>query len=147
MDGQVGPFRKVLSQQSVGVFVAAALPGALGIAEVHFHIRGHCEVLVLGHLQSAIPGQRPSQRCWKFLNVLAQRGHNRGGVFAGHLDQGDKTRMAFHQSGDRTVVGAADQIALPMTGNGAILDLSWPFPDGNGLDDLTAVISAIPGMP
>jgi hypothetical protein len=26
-------------------------------------------------------------------------------------------------------VGAADQIALPMTGNGAILDFSRPLPD------------------
>ncbi len=35
------------------------------------------------------------------------------------------------------------KIALPMTGNGAILDFRRPFPDGNGVDDLTAVISAI----
>ena len=43
--------------------------------------------------------------------------------------------MAFHQSGDMTVVGAADQIALPMTGNGAILDFCGSFPDGDSIDD------------
>src|SRR5665213_2581387 len=59
----------------------------------------------------------------------------------------DKARMTFHQSGDVTVVGAADQIALPMTGNGAVFDLSRPFSDGDGVDDLTAVISAITGVP
>jgi hypothetical protein len=34
------------------------LPGTLWIAEVDLHIRGYREVLVLGHLQSAVPGQR-----------------------------------------------------------------------------------------
>src|SRR6202163_1994531 len=34
-----------------------------------------------------------------------------------------------------------------MTGNGAVLDLCRPFPDGNGIDDLTAVMSAIMGVP
>ena len=45
--GQVRPFREVLSQQSVRVFVGAAPPGTLRIAEVHFYICGHCEALVL----------------------------------------------------------------------------------------------------
>jgi len=57
MDGQVRPFREVLSQQPVRVFVAAALPRALWITEVDFHIRGHREALVLGHLQATVPGQ------------------------------------------------------------------------------------------
>ncbi len=71
--------------------------------------------------------------------------NNCGGVFAGHLNERDKARMTFHQSGDVTVVGAADQIALPMTGDGAVFDLSRPFSNGDSVDDLTAVISAITG--
>ena len=49
--GQGGFFREVLSQQPVSVFVGAALPRALRITEVDFHIRGHREALVFGHLQ------------------------------------------------------------------------------------------------
>ena len=49
------PFREVLSQQPVRVFVRAALPRAVRITKVHFHIRGHCEGLVFGHLQPAGP--------------------------------------------------------------------------------------------
>ena len=59
--GQVGFFRKVLSQQAVGVFVGAALPGALRITEVDLHLRGHREAFVSGHLQASIPGQRTPQ--------------------------------------------------------------------------------------
>ena len=111
---------KVPSEQPVCVFVAAALPRALWITEVDFHIRGHREGLVLGHLQPAVPGQRSPQVCWELPNVPG--GHHSGSVFAGHLDERGKTRMTFHQVGDVTVLGAAQQITLPMAGDGAVLD-------------------------
>ncbi len=49
--------------------------------------------------------------------------------------------MTFHQGGDVTVPAAANEIALPMTGNGAILDFRGSFSDGDGIDDLTAGLS------
>src|SRR5271156_2965850 len=55
---QVGASGEVLPAEEIGVFVGAALPGTLWIAEVDLHIRGHRKLLVLGHLQSAIPSQR-----------------------------------------------------------------------------------------
>jgi hypothetical protein len=73
--------------------------------------------------------------------VPAQRGHDNRRVFAGHLDESGKTRMSFHQDGDVTVLGAAQQIALPMTGDGAVLNFCGSFPDGEGIDDLTAGLS------
>jgi len=79
--------------------------------------------------------------------VPAQRGHDRSRVFAGHFYQRDKTRMTFHQRGDVTVVGAAQQIALPMAGNGTVLNFRGPFPDGDGINDLTAGLSADTRVP
>src|SRR5712671_5498894 len=55
--------------------------------------------------------------------------------------------MTFHQGCDVTVPGAAKQIALPMTRNGAVLDFRGPFSNGNGVDDLTTPVSAITRMP
>src|ERR1700691_4338178 len=55
---QVGASREVLPQEQIGVFVGAALPGTLWIAEVDLHFRGYRKILVLGHLQSAVPCQR-----------------------------------------------------------------------------------------
>jgi hypothetical protein len=46
--------------------------------------------------------------------------------------------MTFHQSCDVTVLVAAQQIALPMAGNGSIFDFRRSFADGNGIDDLAA---------
>ncbi len=47
---QVGFLRKVLSQEPVRVFIGAALPRALWIAEVDVHLRGDGEALVTGQL-------------------------------------------------------------------------------------------------
>jgi hypothetical protein len=52
--------------------------------------------------------------------------------------------MTLHQGGIMTVVGAAHQIALPMTGN-AVFNLRRPFSDREGIYDLS-VISAITGV-
>jgi hypothetical protein len=55
--------------------------------------------------------------------------------------------MSFHQSGDMTVPGAANQVTLPMAGDGAILDFRRPFSNGNGIDDLTLVVSTRARVP
>jgi hypothetical protein len=49
--------------------------------------------------------------------------------------------MSFHQGCDVAVAGAAEQISLPMTGYGTIFNLCRPFPDRDGIDDLTAGLS------
>ena len=83
--GEVCVLREVLSQEPVGVFVRAALPGTLRIAEVHFHIRGHRKVLVFGHFQSAVPRQRASQGSGEFTNMFTQCCHNLRRISGGYL--------------------------------------------------------------
>jgi len=53
--GQVGSSREALAYQQIRIFVRSTPPGALWIAEIDFHIRRYGKVLVLGHLQPAIP--------------------------------------------------------------------------------------------
>src|SRR5690606_39901696 len=48
---------EVLAEQAVGVLVAAALPGRVGIAEVDLAVGGEGECCVLGHLGTLVPGQ------------------------------------------------------------------------------------------
>src|SRR3954462_12795958 len=58
---EVSAFWKVLAQQPIGVLIRAALPGAVGIAEVDRHASLDPELGVLGHFRSLIPRQRLSQ--------------------------------------------------------------------------------------
>src|SRR3954451_20220144 len=58
---EVSALWKVLAQQHIGVLIRAALPGAVGIAEVDRHARLDPELGVLGHFRSLIPRQRLSQ--------------------------------------------------------------------------------------
>src|SRR5580698_805810 len=50
--------------------------------------------------------------------------------------------MAFHQRRDVTVLRAAQQIAFPMTRNSSVFRFRRSFADRDGIDDLTARLSA-----
>src|SRR3954447_26874424 len=58
---EVSALREVLAQQPIGVLVRAALPGAVGIAEVDLKTSVDPQAGVLAHLRSLIPGQRLPQ--------------------------------------------------------------------------------------
>ena len=79
--------------------------------------------------------------------MLAQRGDDRICIFTGYFDEHDETRVSFHQGCDLSVFAAREQIAFPVTGNSAVFDLGWSFPDGDGIDDLTMGFSARPRVP
>lgn len=55
---EIRALREVLPKESVRVFVGAALPGALGIAEIHLGVRRQGEGLVVREFHASIPGQR-----------------------------------------------------------------------------------------
>ena len=55
--------------------------------------------------------------------------------------------MTLHQRGHMTVARPAQQIAFPMTGNGAIFDFRRSLADRNGIDDLALGVSVNAGMP
>lgn len=57
MLAEVRSFREVLTQETVGIFVAAALLGTLGIAEVNLEASVGAQLSMLSHLRTLIPGQ------------------------------------------------------------------------------------------
>src|SRR5262249_32478517 len=93
---QVGSSREVLSEEKIGVFVRSTLPGTLRIAEINLHICSYRKLLVFGHLQSAVPGQRASQRRRKFTDMLTQGSNDNSRFFARHFDQHEKAGMPLH---------------------------------------------------
>ena len=52
---EVGAVRKILPQQAVRIFVRAALPRTVRIAEVHLDVRGHGKGLVRGQFHPTVP--------------------------------------------------------------------------------------------
>ena len=58
MHRQVGAFRKVLSQQTIGVLIRAALPRALRVAEVDIDVGRQGKSSMIRKLLAPVPGQR-----------------------------------------------------------------------------------------
>jgi len=57
MLAEVRALGKVLAEQTVGVLIAATLPGALRVAEVDLETGIDPQLHVLGHLGTLVPSQ------------------------------------------------------------------------------------------
>jgi phosphatidylglycerophosphate synthase len=58
---EVGALREVLTEQPVGVLVAASLPRTVWVAEEHIDVRIDLEANVLGHLLALVPRHSPTE--------------------------------------------------------------------------------------
>ncbi len=81
---------------------------------------------------------------------LPKRGHDRRRVFAGHFDQHGKNANGVPPAWRWLTgcwLGASEQIALPMTGDGSVFDLGGSFANGNSIDDPALRVSKDTGVP
>ena len=136
VNGSVRAVREVLAQQTIGVLVAAALPGAFRITEVDADIRRDGELAMISQFRSPIPSQRRHHHLRQVLHPGDQCADDAVAVFSADLDQHYKARAAFDERGDVAISGTTQQIAFPVAGYRSILDLSWSVADRHGIDDL-----------
>jgi hypothetical protein len=61
VSAEVRSLWEVLAQETIGVFVRAALPGAVRVAKVHLEAGVDAELGVLRQLDALVPGQGSSQ--------------------------------------------------------------------------------------
>ena len=123
-DREVGAAGHVLAQQTVGVLVGAALPWAVGIAEVNLDAGVDREVHVSVHLLSLVPGDRPNELFWQLLDRPAHgcvdlnrkrpSGRCNIHVAGGPLDEGAYSGLG---------VLPDDEVALPVPWDGSVVDL------------------------
>ena len=73
---QVSSSRKELAQESVGVLVRSALPGALRIAEVDLDVGLHTEPLMIRHFVTAIPSECFVEFRWQPLGLFDESVHD-----------------------------------------------------------------------
>ena len=104
---------EMLSQQTVGVLVAAALPRAVWIAEIDPHVGSDGETLVVGHLLAAIPGQGAAQLLRQFAHMFRERADHGCGVLARDLEKHHKAGMALDERRDVRVVRPGGEDLLP----------------------------------
>ena len=79
--------------------------------------------------------------------MLDQSGTTVAAVTTGHFYQCAEARTTLHQRDHVTVAGPAQQIALPVTGNGTVFDFGWPFANGNRIDDPALRVAMNAGVP
>ena len=132
------PFGKYCLTQAVGVFVRAALPRALRVAEVDGQASVDAQPCVLSHLCSLVPCQRPAELLGQgrdrrsdrvpdgFGTVSSQRWTVLGPglvvfVKAGEVEQRREPGGPLDQRSDRRTAQPQDQVAFPVPGNGAVV--------------------------
>ena len=87
VDGQVRALGQVLAQQPVGVLARAALPWAVGVAEIHAHAGRPGQISVPSHLPALVVGQRLSHRLGHRVELGRERGQCGLGRRVLHLRQ------------------------------------------------------------
>lgn len=147
MQGQIGASRKILAQQSVGVFVRAALPGRPRVTKIDLDLGGQCQALMIGELFASVLGQRPVKFTGQSLRLFDQRRDDAFSILVRDLGQHDVARMTLDKRCDIAVPGSADQVALPMARHGAIFNRRRPFADGHGILYLAEPIPFQAGVP
>ncbi len=132
-----------MADQAVGVFVAAALPWAVGVCEVDFDAGIAGEVAVSGHFGTAIIGEGFAQAVGHLVEQVFE-GALCGGCVAGvHLGDHDEAAGALDQGADGGFVsGSLDEITFPVPWNQAFCDFFGPGCDLDVVGDEAAAVFA-----
>jgi hypothetical protein len=101
---------------------------------------GNREALVVSHLLAAIPGQGAAQFLRQFAHVFSERGDECGRVLAWDLEK------PLDERRDVRVIRSTEKVSFLVAGHSAVLDLSRPLADGNGIDDLSLLRCATLGL-
>jgi len=136
VDAEVFSFGQELADESVGVFIDAALPGRVRVGEVDLDPGVGGESLVLGHLLAAIIGDAESLLGFNSIQHAGKALDGGLGAGAVHLGQQGKQRGALDQGADGgAVVLALAGIALPVSGDEAFFDFGGALGDRNYVGD------------
>jgi len=100
-DGQVGALRQVLAEQAVGVFVDAALPGAMGIGEVHLNAGLVGEPGMICHFPTLVVGHRESLLGVDAVEHVTEPRDGGVGRPVGKLGERDEQSRSLHKRADR----------------------------------------------
>ena len=137
------PLGQVLTDQTVDVFVAAALPRAVRVAKVDRYAGFLGDLGVSRHLPALVVGHALAHRQRHAVERCTEALHRRGCRRVIHLHQHQIATGALHQRAYRRSVGLTlDQVAFPMPGHQPVFDLRRAHMNADHLGDLPAPIHA-----
>src|SRR5262245_51714561 len=85
---------------------------------------------------TAIPGQRRHQSFRPSVDMLRESAHDGLRIASRQPNQADVARASFYQRGHVRMVGANEEVSLPVAGHGAVVGGSRSLPNGHGVDDV-----------
>src|SRR5215207_6326528 len=142
--GEARSLREVLAKQAVGVLVRAPLPGAAGIAEVDLDPRLDREAPLLRHLRALIPGERAAKLGRQRGDALLERLADLDGAAPlGQRDELAVARLALDQGRDRARPSAHQEVALPVAGDRALIDLGRALGDHHHPAELALALTLL----
>ncbi len=98
---QVTPLGQVLPQQTIGVLVDAALPGAVWIGKIDLHPCGFCQSLMCRHFPALIVRQREALLSINAAEHMTEVGQRRLSRRIFHFGRYCEQRGPLHQRTDR----------------------------------------------
>lgn len=124
---EVSALGQVLTNQSVGVFIGAALPRAVRVAEIHRHLRATAQLLVHRHLPTLVVRHALAHGLSDAKKLAREGLHHVGcarGLELGQFDEDEPPAGALDQGAHRAGVGRAlDEASPPMAGELPTLNL------------------------
>ncbi len=143
VDRKIGALGQVLAQQPVGVLADAALPGAVGVAEVDLHVRTGGEPAMPRHLLALVVGQAVAHRLGYRIQLGSKARQRRSSRRVVHSGQQHKAAGALHEHAHSGIVASAlDEVDLPVARHEAVLDLGRTHVDTGHLRDLPTPVDA-----
>jgi uncharacterized protein YqfA (UPF0365 family) len=101
---------------------------------------------VIGELHAAIPREARPKLGGKGLHVGGERVHHGLGVLAADLDQHQVAGGPLDQRRDVRVARSREQVALPVSRHGSILDLGRPLADRDRVGDAPSALPLARGV-
>ena len=145
---QVCALGQVLANQAVDVFVAAALPGAVWVAEVDRHAGSLGDLGVSRHLPALVVSHALAHLQRHAIERGAEAFQRRSRRRVVHLHQHQVATGAFHQRTDGRGVGLTlDEVAFPMPRHQPVFNLRRAHMNTDHLGDLAAPIHATRARP
>ena len=141
--GEAGALGETLTNQPVGVPVAAAPPWMTGQGEAEHRAGGLFDLLEVGELHTPVQGHGPALRM-PSERVDLHIGNVAFGM-RGTASSGEQTASAAHERDEaRPGAFADDGVAFPVAEPGTFLHDLGTLPDGPGAQDLATPSSGPP---